>query len=347
MLTNKNIPPRILSFITAIILAVIIVCLGLFLFPEWHIILITALVVFTSSYLIFYYTLTKFIYRKLKLIYKFIHEVKTAKELDFLQEKMLAQMDIDMVSKDVAQWGIKKKEEISSLQQNEKFRKEFLSNLSHELKTPVFAIQSYIETLLDGAYQDEKVSMNFLQKAAKNTDRLIHLLEDISLISEIESNELKLSSQKFIIQDLTKEVFDELALKAQNKGVTFHIKKGCEDPIKVIADRGRIYQVMVNLLDNAIKYGKENGEIVVSFYNVDEKKALVEISDNGYGIEEEYLSRLFERFYRVDKARSRKEGGTGLGLAIVKHIMEAHGQTINIRSKPNVGTTFGFTLDLS
>lgn len=347
MLKNKNISPKALSLLNATLLAFCVFLIGFSFFSDWKDIVTTPIAVFILSYFIFSFTLKRFVYRKLKLIYKFIYEIKTTKTENEEQKRIISGKSIEEVSKDVGQWATKKKEEILNLQQNEIFRKEFLSNLSHELKTPVFAIQSYIETLLDGAIDDKKVNVQFLQKAAKNTDRLINLLKDISLISEIESSELKLSCQKFIIQDLAKDVFDELSLKAKNKGISFKIKKGCEEPIKVVADREKIYQVLANLFDNAIKYGKEDGTITVSFYNIDDKKALIEVSDDGLGIDKDHLSRVFERFYRTDKARSRKEGGTGLGLAIVKHIIEAHNQTINIRSKPNVGTTFGFTLDLA
>lgn len=347
VLENKNISPRTLSLLNAIVLTLCILIIGLFLYAEWYDLVITIVTVFVVSYLMFLFTLRRFIYRKLKLIYKFIYEIKGMKKDKDEQKQIISQKSIEEVSRDVEMWAAKKKAEILNLQENENFRKEFLSNLSHELKTPVFAIQSYIETLLDGAVNDINVNINFLHKAAKNTNRLINLLEDISLISEIESRELKLSYQKFIIQDLAKEIFDTLFVKAKNKGINFNIKKGCEEPVRVYADRDKVYQVLINLLDNAIKYGREGGEITVSFYNIDEKKALIEVSDDGFGIEKEHLSRVFERFYRTDKARSRKEGGTGLGLAIVKHIIEAHNQTINIRSKPSVGTTFGFTLELA
>lgn len=344
---NKNISPRQLAFYNALILSFGTTLLCFLMKLAWLEIFVVTIFVFCLAYLLFSFSLKRFVYRKLKLIYKFIYEVKASKEESGKRDEIISNKSIDEVSKDVGRWAANKKDQITNLQKSEQYRKEFLSNLSHELKTPVFSIQSYVETLLDGAVNDRSVNVRFLEKAAKNTDRLIHLLDDISLISEIESNEMTLFPQKFIIQDFAKEVFEGLTLKAMQKQITFHIKKGCEDPIRVLADKSRIHQVLINLFDNAIKYGREGGEIVIGCYNIDEKKALIEVTDDGFGIEEEHLPRVFERFYRTDKARSRKEGGTGLGLAIVKHIIEAHHQTINIRSQVGVGTTFGFTLDLT
>ena len=241
-------------------------------------------------------------------------------------------------------WAEQRKAEIEQLQQNEAYRKEFLQNLSHELKTPIFAIQGYVDTLLNGALNKPEVNTKFLQSASHNIDRLVNLVADLDSISKLESGEQHLIMDNFIIQDLVKEVYETLAIKADEKHIKCVIKKGCELPLTVYADKEKIRQVLINLIDNAIKYGKNNSIIEASFYKVDGAKILIEISDEGSGIAEEHLPRIFERFYRTDLARSRKVGGSGLGLSICKHIIEAHNQTIHVRSKLDVGSTFGFTL---
>jgi two-component system, OmpR family, phosphate regulon sensor histidine kinase PhoR len=224
-------------------------------------------------------------------------------------------------------------------------RKEFLQNLSHELKTPIFAIQGYVHTLLEGALENPAVNKKFLGSTSRNIDRLVNLVGDLDEISKLESGEQLLYKENFIIQDLIKDVFESLAIKSDEKQLKMQIKKGCELPLVVFADKEKIRQVLINLIDNAIKYGKQNGAIEGSAYKIEGKKILVEISDDGLGIPEEHLGRIFERFYRTDTARSRKVGGSGLGLSICKHIVEAHDQPIHVRSTIDVGTTFGFTLD--
>ena len=228
---------------------------------------------------------------------------------------------------------------------NEAYRKEFLQNLAHEFKTPIFAIQGYIDTLIDGAKDNPTLSKRFLENTAKNVSRMVTLVEDLDEISRLESGEQPLYKENFIIQDLIKEVFETLSIKITARNIKCSIKKGCESPITVFADQEKIRQVINNLLENAIKYGKEEGNVVASIYKTDGKHVLIELSDDGIGIAEEHLGRIFERFYRTDRGRSRDVGGTGLGLSICKHIIEAHGQTIHVRSKIDVGTTLGFTLD--
>lgn len=201
-----------------------------------------------------------------------------------------------------------------------------------------------METLIGGAMDNPAVSHKFLQNASRNIDRLANLVNDLDEISKLESGQQLLHQSSFVIQELVRETFDALSIQADTKSISFNIKKGCESPLLVFADQDKIRQVLVNLLDNAIKYGKQNGTIEASFYKVDGRSILVEISDDGGGISEEHLPRIFERFYRTDMARSRKIGGSGLGLAICKHIIEAHKQTIHARSKTDVGSTFGFTL---
>lgn len=296
------------------------------------------------TYIIVYLMIERFVYRKIKIIYKLIYQTKASKREEFYYKNILPQKSIEEVSADVENWAVQHKEEIEVLRKNEVFRKEFLLNLSHELKTPIFAIQGYVDTLLNGAIDNNEVNKKFLGNASKNIDRLVNLVDDLDEITKLESGEQLLYTQNFIIQDLIKEVCESLSIKADEKKIKCIIKKGCELPLTVFADKEKIRQVLINLIDNALKYGKQNGIIEGSAYKIDGKKVLVEISDDGHGIAEEHLSRIFERFYRTDLARTRKVGGSGLGLSIAKHIMEAHNETIHVRSKTDVGTTFGFTL---
>ncbi|MEO6948083.1 MAG: ATP-binding protein [Ginsengibacter sp.] len=297
------------------------------------------------AYAIIFYTVRRFIYRKIKLIYKLIYQTKASKKEEFYFKNILPQNTIEEVDDVVEKWAVQHKAELETLRQNEIFRKEFLLNLSHELKTPIFAIQGYVDTLLNGALNNAEVNERFLGNASKNVDRLVNLVEDLDEITKLESGELKLNPKKFIIQDLIKEVFETLSIKADKKKIKCSIKEGCEVPLTVHADKEKIRMVIINLVHNAIKYGKQNGLIEGSAYKIDGKKILIEISDNGYGIAEEHLHRIFERFYRTDMARAREAGGSGLGLSIVKHIIEAHGDTIHVRSKTDIGSTFGFILE--
>ena len=344
MLKQKNLSPQQLSALTALALSVPI-SLGIFVFkPVWWIALLSFFIIFLGSFGLILFALQTFIYRKIKLIYKLIYQTKASKREEFYYKHVLPQKGIDEVRQDVENWAAQRKNEIEVLQQNEIFRKEFLQNLSHELKTPIFSIQGYVDTLLNGAMNNPDVNIKFLQSAGRNVERLVSLVDDLDAISKLEIGEQKLQKQQFIIQDLLKGVYDSLDLKAAEKNIRCVIKKGCELPLSVFADKEKIRQVLVNFVDNALKYGKENGTVESSFYSVDGRNVLIEISDDGAGIGEEHLPRIFERFYRTDLARSRKVGGSGLGLAICKHIIEAHNQTIHIRSKIDVGTTLGFTL---
>ncbi|MBK7433371.1 MAG: ATP-binding protein [Chitinophagaceae bacterium] len=344
MPSSKNLSPQQLSALTALALSIPMGLCIYFFKPVWWIALVSFALVFLGSYGLILYTLQTFIYRKIKLIYKFIYQTKASKKEEFYYKNILPQKSIDEVRDDVENWALQRKAEIEMLQQNEAYRKEFLQNLSHELKTPIFAIQGYVDTLLGGAIDKADVNKKFLQSASRNVDRLVNLVDDLDEITRLEMGEQQLIRDGFVIQDLLKEVYESLAFKADEKGIRCIIKKGCELPLTVYADKEKIRQVLINLVDNAIKYGKQNGLIESSFYKVDGARVLIEISDDGAGISEEHLHRIFERFYRTDLARSRKVGGSGLGLAICKHIIEAHGQTIHVRSKIDVGSTFGFTL---
>ena len=225
----------------------------------------------------------------------------------------------------------------------ETFRREFVGNVSHELKTPIFNIQGYIHTLLDGALYDEEVNIKYLNRTVKSIDRMISIVSDLEVISSLEFNQGELDISNWDIIQLLQEIMDQNEMKAKKSSVTLGFDKDSYSPIYVSADRDQIHHVVTNLIVNSIKYGKENGATEVRVLSMGDH-ILVEVSDNGIGISQDNLPRLFERFYRVDKSRSRKEGGTGLGLSIVKHILEAHNQTINVRSTDDVGSTFSFTL---
>jgi two-component system phosphate regulon sensor histidine kinase PhoR len=291
------------------------------------------------------FVLESFIYRKIKLIYKYIYQTKASKREETYYKYILPQKGIDEVREDVEKWAEQRSAEIELLKTNEAYRKEFLQNLAHEFKTPIFAIQGYVDTLLDGAIENPTVRKRFLENTSKNVARMVTLVEDLDEITRLESGEQPLYKENFIIQDLIKEVFETLSIKISSSNIKCSIKKGCEFPITVFADQEKIKQVINNLLENAIKYGKKDGNIVASIYNTDGKHVLIELSDDGIGIAEEHLGRIFERFYRTDRGRSRDVGGTGLGLSICKHIIEAHQQTIHVRSKIDIGTTVGFTLE--
>ena len=343
-MAKKNLSPKELSAFTALVLSVPI-SLGFFILHQnWITGLISFLLIFSGSYFLILSIIQNFIYRKIKLIYKFINRTKASKKEEMYYKYILPKKSIDEVREDVEEWAEQRSNEIESLKKNETFRKEFLQNLSHEFKTPVFAIQGYVDTLLQGAMENPETNRRFLEKTAKNTERLVALLKDLDEISKLERGELKLHKQYFVIQDLTREVFENLFWKAEQQYISFSFKKGCEQPLTVFADKEKIRQVLNNLVDNSIKYGRSGGTVVASMYNTDDKIILIEISDDGMGINEKYSNRIFERFFRTNEGRGRDVTGSGLGLSICKHIVEAHGHTIHVRSKENVGTTIGFTL---
>jgi two-component system, OmpR family, phosphate regulon sensor histidine kinase PhoR len=341
----RNPKPVHIAFLISLLLSTILGVVSFFM-TEWE--LIDTVIIFTLcfglSFFLFFYTLEFFIYRKIKLIYKTIHSLKTQKYDAILSNFDWDKDPIGEMNKEVIKWARDNKMEIDQLKRLADFRKEFLGNVSHELKTPIFNIQGYIHTLLDGALDDPQVNSRFLKKAAKSADRLSDLVADLLAISQLESGELTMEFERFDITSLVKDVYEQFSTSK----VQLLIKEGCNIPFYVYADRYRIRQVLVNLISNSIKYGKENGTTAAAFYDMDEN-ILIEISDNGPGIDKDHLHRIFERFYRIDKSRTREsqEGGTGLGLAIVKHILEAHRQSVNVRSSVGEGTTFGFTLKKS
>lgn len=347
----KNLTPRTLALASALAVALIVSLLtAIFVFlsselSPFYTVLLIGTLTFFSAYLVFIYTVNNFIYRKIKLIYKTIHNLKSGNSGDVKKPDVNKDL-LSEVDKEVMVWAQDRTSEIEDLRRLEAYRREFLGNVSHELKTPVFNIQGYIMTLLDGGLNDPAINVNYLQRAEKSVERMITIIDDLEAISRLESGELTLEVEKFDIVDLVKEVFDAQELKASAKKITLRFRDNYSRGLKVLGDKEKIRQVITNLIVNSIKYGKEGGVTEVRFYDMDEN-ALIEVSDNGIGIGKEHLPRLFERFYRVDKGRSRDQGGTGLGLAIVKHIIEAHDQTVNVRSTEGVGSTFAFTLGRS
>jgi two-component system phosphate regulon sensor histidine kinase PhoR len=299
------------------------------------------LFIFIAVYIIVYYMLNSFIFEKINPIYKTIHQ-KNIPEKDLRRD--LEDKDIMReVNDEVINWARNKTREIAQLKQMARYRKEFLGNVSHELKTPIFNIQGYVLTLLDGAIDDPEINKKYLKKTEKSINRMISIVEDLEAITKLESGELELKYENFDLTDLIKDVFEAHELRAKEKGTTLTFASRFDKSVKVYADKERVYQLMNNLIINSINYGKEKGKTTVSFMDMGDN-ILVEVTDDGLGIKESDIPRIFERFYRVDKSRSRDQGGTGLGLAIVKHIIEAHGQTINVRSTPGKGTSFAFTL---
>lgn len=336
----------VLVFINALAVALTLSIVNYYFQQNFFDMSVTFGISLVTSFLVFYYLIEHFVYSKIKLIYKLIHNLKLGKDLKDAIGEHVSNDPINDVEYEVKEWAKDKKIEIDALKQQEQFRREFLSNISHEFKTPLFSIQGYIEALQDGDIDDPVMTKKFLDKAAKNVDRLSILIKDLDSISKLESGEITINYEKFDLTELIKEVFESLELKAERFEITLIFKEKYNYPTWVRADREKIRQVLVNLLDNAFKYGKCKGSTSVKTFEL-HNQILIEITDDGIGIEERYLPRLFERFYRTDKSRSRQIGGSGLGLAIVKHIVEAHQQTITVRSTEGIGSTFGFTLDLN
>ena len=243
----------------------------------------------------------------------------------------------------VNEWSYERKDEIEQLEKLENYRKEFLGNVSHELKTPIFNIQGYISTLLDGGLEDKTINRDYLVRGMKSVDRMIAIVEDLQTITQLEKGELEIEEEKFDIVALAKDIIEAQELKAKEKKISLELINDPSQQIFSWADKFRIRQVIANLIVNSVRYGKENGKTTLKISDAGEK-IIVDVADSGIGIPKEHLSRVFERFYRVDKSRSREQGGTGLGLAIVKHILEAHGQTISVMSTEGAGSVFSFTL---
>lgn len=295
---------------------------------------------FLLSFLVIQVRVEKFIYKRVKKIYD---------DVSLLESTTIAPRtvttDMNTLIQEIEKFAQDKTVEINTLKIREEYRKDFLGNVSHELKTPLFTVQGYILTLLDGALEDKNVRKKYLQRANKGVERLIYIVKDLDLITKLEVGELHLEMENFDIIELVKNVFDLLEMKADKKNITLTFDMEYREPILVCADRERIQQVVTNLLANSIRYGHTNGTTEVSVENLIKNKVIVRITDNGEGIPKQHIPRLFERFYRVDHSRNRAEGGSGLGLAIVKHVIEAHDEKIYIESVAGVGSEFSFTLE--
>lgn len=326
----------------------LITLFGLITLWEWPYLLICFAITTLVTYLTVLFIIREFVFRKVKPIYKIIRQAKLEKTRD--QRQFLSDDILERVEDEVRTWVLDTKTEMETLQTMSRYRKEYLGNISHELKTPIFNMQGYIHSLLDGAMYDEKYLEKFLKKAANNIERLNTIVQDLDLISKIESATITLEMEKFELKDLVVDLFEELKGVAKTKNITLVLKSQNSDEFKVNADRNAVRQILINLITNSIKYGNEGGTTKVGFYDMDQY-LLVEVTDDGQGIDQKHIPHLFDRFYRVEKSRVRGEGGveggSGLGLAIVKHLVDAHQQTISVRSTVGVGSTFGFTLEKS
>ncbi|MBT8237619.1 MAG: sensor histidine kinase [Croceitalea sp.] len=295
---------------------------------------------FILSFLIVQARVERFIYRRIKKIYD---DVSLLESSTFSSKPVTT--DMKGLTAEIEKFAKDKKIEIDTLKIREEYRKDFLGNVAHELKTPLFTVQGYILTLLDGALNDKKVSEKYLKRANKAVERLIYIVKDLDLITKLEVGDLNLEKEKFDIIELIKNVFELLEMKAHKKHISLTFDMAYDKPIYVKGDAEKIQQVLTNLLVNSIKYGHSNGTTEISVENLIKNKVIVRVTDNGEGIPKQHIPRLFERFYRVDQSGSRKEGGSGLGLSIVKHIIEAHGEKIYVESEVGVGSEFSFTLE--
>ena len=306
---------------------------------------VTSISAFITSFFLVLYTVDILVFREVNKMYRTIHKLKM-KDFNMTPRKKLIHESNPMktINDEIFVYVTKKQKEIDELKKLELFRREFLADVSHEFKTPIFAAQGFIHTLLDGAMDDENVRERFLIKAANNLDSLDVLVKDLLVLSQMETGDIKMNLMPVDLRLLTLNIFERLENIASDRNVTLKVKPDELSEVWVLADRDRIEQVMLNLIENAIKYGNEGGKVIVHF-NEGKKQIEVAVRDNGPGIPQEHLNRIFERFYRVDKSRSKERGGTGLGLAIVKHIINAHDTKIAVMSKPDKGTTFSFKLD--
>ncbi|GAA4959956.1 ATP-binding protein [Algibacter aquimarinus] len=306
----------------------------------WWILLLIFFCTYIFSFLVVQYRVERFIYRRVKKIYDDLTLLESASI-----SKGAITTDMRTLTQEIDKFARDKKIEIETLKVREKYRKEFLGNVSHELKTPLFTVQGYILTLLDGAMNDENIREKYLQRASKGIERLGYIIKDLDMITKLEVGDLSLKVEAFDIVELVENVFEMLEMKASKKKITLTFDMDYLQPVMVKADKERIQQVLANLIVNSLKYGRDKGTTEISIENLIKNKVIIRVTDNGEGISSEHLPRLFERFYRVDKSGSRKEGGSGLGLSIVKHIIEAHDEKIYVESEYGVGSEFSFTLE--
>ncbi len=300
---------------------------------------------FSSAYILTYFAVDVFIFGQIEKINDRISKLK-AEDFSFIEEDKgpVAGNPLIRINREILTYAQSKQREIDQLKRSESFRREFIADISHELKTPIFAAQGFVHTLLDGAVKDKNVRNKFLKKAAKSLDGLDRIVQDLLTISQVETGVIKMEMENFNIAELIQEVYDQFEGKAEKKDIELLFRDGCPKDLYVYADRHKIFQVILNLVSNSIKYRKEEGSFVIASLAEQDKDIEIILRDNGIGISEKHLSRIFERFYRVDKSRSREKGGTGLGLSIVKHILEAHHSQIQVSSRQNEGSEFRFRL---
>jgi len=316
------------------------VMLYYFLTLNWNFVIMFSIALFIFSFFVLQYRVERFIYRRVKKIYD---DVSLLESSSFRNKAITT--DMATLTREVEKFARDKKIEIETLKIREEYRREFLGNVSHELKTPLFTVQGYILTLLDGAMNDKELRKKYLQRAEKGVERLIYIVQDLDMITKMEVGDLNLNFTKFNIIDVVQNVFDLLEMKADKKGIMLMFDMKYIRPVMVYGDQEKVQQVVTNLVVNSIKYGKENGTTEVGIEDLVNNKIIVRVKDNGEGIEKKNIPRLFERFFRVDKSGARTEGGSGLGLAIVKHIIEAHDEKMYVESKFGVGSEFSFTLE--
>lgn len=347
MLNSQHLTSRKLALLIALVLAIPVgILVWVWRQQMWEG-AIALLVYFVAAYVLIHFLTERFIFRKIKLIFKFIYKTKAGKKEEMYHKYILPGKTLEEVSGNVESWAVQKEKELELLKKNEDYRREFLQNLAHEFKTPVFSILGYVETLMDGKIENTELSKKFLGNTHKNILRIVSLINDLDEISRLENAEHQLNLQYYDISQQVKDVFESCAMQAAGRNMHCILKKGSEPAVFVHADKDKIARVLTNLVANAIKYGKEGGHILAGIYQTDDETILVELSDNGEGIEEDELSRIFERFYRTESGRVQNPNGSGLGLSICKHIIEAHNHTIHARSKRGVGTTIGFTLSVA
>jgi two-component system phosphate regulon sensor histidine kinase PhoR len=298
------------------------------------------LLIFALCFMIIQYRVQRFIYRRIKRIYE---DVSLLESSSFTDREIAT--DMRTLKEQVERFARNKKIEIETLQIRENYRKEFLGNISHELKTPLFTVQGYIDTLIDGAHKDKTIRLKYLERAQKGVERLTYIVRDMDMITRLEVGDTSLDKNNFDVIALVQQVFDQFEMKAAKKNISLVFDMNYQYPIFVHADEERILQVISNLVVNSIKYGKQNGTTEVAIEDLINNKVIVRVTDNGEGIDRAFIPRLFERFFRVDRTGSRKEGGSGLGLAIVKHIVEAHEERIYVDSELGIGSEFSFTLE--
>ena len=304
------------------------------------IVLAFSLVFYAATFFLIQFRVEHFIYKRVKKIYDDVSLLETT---SYVNQPVTT--DMATLTKEVKKFARDKKLEIETLKIREEYRKEFLGNVSHELKTPLFTIQGYLLTLLDGAMEDKNIRKKYLERAEKGVERLIYIVKDLDMITKLEVGEINLDKTRFNIVEVIQNVFDLFEMKASNKNITLTFDTRYSKPIWVMADQEKIQQVVTNLVVNSIKYGKKGGTTEVGIEDLTKDKVIVRITDNGEGIEKQNIPRLFERFYRVDKSGARSEGGSGLGLAIVKHIIEGHDEKIYVESQIGIGSEFSFTLE--